>query len=61
VIKGCLPISGVYRFGEGSGLSVRPRFLGERANVERAASPSTISKAGRRPFLIVTAMWISRT
>jgi acetyl esterase/lipase len=39
VIKGCLPISGVYRFGEGSGLSMRPRFLGEGANVERDASP----------------------
>ena len=27
-LAGCLPVSGVYRFGEGSGLSVRPRFLG---------------------------------
>lgn len=28
VIKGCLPISGTYDFTPGSGLSMRPRFLG---------------------------------
>lgn len=40
VIKGCLPISGVYRFGEGSGLSVRPRFLGAEGNgADEKASP----------------------
>jgi acetyl esterase/lipase len=38
VIRGCLPISGVYDFGEGSGLSTRPRFLGASGN-EREASP----------------------
>jgi arylformamidase len=27
-VRGCLPMSGVYTFSEGSGLSVRPRFLG---------------------------------
>lgn len=39
-LRGCLPVSGVYRFGEGSGLSARPRFLGpEDDGVTRAASP----------------------
>ncbi len=39
-LAGCLPISGVYRFGEGSGLSTRPRFLGpESAETDRDASP----------------------
>ena len=40
VIRGWLPISGVYDFGEGSGLSMRPRFLGpENTGSEVAASP----------------------
>jgi acetyl esterase/lipase len=40
-IAGCLPISGVYRFGAGSGLSVRPRFLGphDDAAIDHVASP----------------------
>ncbi|MFP6688594.1 MAG: alpha/beta hydrolase [Alphaproteobacteria bacterium] len=38
IIKGCLPISGVYDFTVGSGLSVRPRFLGD-GDTEMAASP----------------------
>jgi arylformamidase len=38
VIKGCLPLSGVFQFTEGSGLSSRPRFLGAAGN-EQAASP----------------------
>lgn len=39
VVKGCLPISGVYRFGEGAALSMKPRFLGADPAAERAASP----------------------
>ena len=40
VVRGCLPISGVYDFTAGNGLSSRPRFLGEeRAGNEVAASP----------------------
>ena len=38
VVRGCLPISGVYRFGEGSGLSAQPRFLGPEEN-DGPASP----------------------
>ena len=37
-IRGCLPISGVYLFGEGSGLSMRPRFLGAEENDRDASS-----------------------
>lgn len=51
-IRGCLPISGVYRFGEGSGMTVRPRFLGaENMGNERKASPIEDIDAAP-PFLI---------
>tara|TARA_B100001013_G_scaffold122618_1_gene71175 strand:+ start:84 stop:908 length:825 start_codon:yes stop_codon:yes gene_type:complete len=40
VIKGCVPVSGVYRFGKNSGLNQRPRFLGsEGSGVAADASP----------------------
>ena len=51
VIRGCLPISGVYRFGEGSGLSMRPRFLGDESN-DVVASPIQHIGAAPTPFLI---------
>lgn len=52
-VRGCLPISGVFRFGEGSGLSMRPRFLGPPdAEVDKAASP-VVGIEDRTPFLIV--------
>lgn len=51
VIRGCLPISGVYDFTPGSGLSVRPRFLGP-GETERAASPLHRIGARPRPFLL---------
>jgi|TARA_B110000495_G_C22922372_1_gene538885 arylformamidase len=38
IIRGCVPISGVYNFAEGNGMAARPRFLGE-ADAEIAASP----------------------
>jgi arylformamidase len=49
-IRGCLPISGAYLFGEGSGLSMRPRFLGP-GPTEAAASPIN-GISDRTPFLI---------
>ena len=49
-IRGCLPISGVYRFGEGSGLTMRPRFLGPESN-DAPASP-VLNIAAPRPFFI---------
>ena len=49
-VKGCLPISGVYEFGEGSGLSMRPRFLG--AAEDRSASPRYQLQAPLPPFLV---------
>ena len=38
IIRGCLPISGVYDFTAGNGMAVRPKFLGD-GNNEAAASP----------------------
>jgi arylformamidase len=53
VVLGCLPISGVYRFGEGSGLSMRPRFLGQGGETrEREASPIQNIDGVPPPFLI---------
>lgn len=52
VIRGCLPVSGVYDFRPGNGMSVRPRFLGpEDSGTEEPASP--IANIRRTPpFLI---------
>jgi acetyl esterase/lipase len=51
-IKGCLPVSGVFRFGEGSGMSMRPRFLGpENVGNEHKASPVEDIEQST-PFLI---------
>jgi acetyl esterase/lipase len=57
VIKGCLPISGVYTFGESSGLSVRPRFLGPADDPAAAvlaakASPLEMIQGIPSPFLL---------
>lgn len=53
VVKGCLPISGVYRFGSGSGLSQRPRFLGpEKNKADELASPVLQISSQPSPFLI---------
>lgn len=49
-VAGVLPISGVFLFGEGSGLSQRPRFLGE--GNEEAASPLHHVKASPPPFFL---------
>jgi arylformamidase len=38
-ISGCLPLSGVFDFGESSGLSMRPRFLGPDPQTDLLASP----------------------
>jgi arylformamidase len=51
VIRGCLPISGVYDFGAQSGLSTRPRFLGAAGN-EKLASPIDRIEEKPPPFLI---------
>jgi acetyl esterase/lipase len=53
VINGCLPVSGVYTFTEGSGLSARPRFLGPEGNAsDRAASPLHNIQGKPPPFLM---------
>jgi len=51
VIRGCAPVSGVYRFDAGSGLSMRPRFLGTEEN-EIPASPLHNIQSVPPPFLI---------
>lgn len=51
VIRGCLPISGVYAFGADSGLATRPRFLGDETN-DVAASPIRRIDGAPPPFLI---------
>ena len=52
-IRGCIPVSGVYLFGEGSGLANRPRFLGppEQKN-EIAASPLLNIQGTPPPFFM---------
>jgi arylformamidase len=53
VVKGCLPISGVFRFGSGAGLSQRPRFLGPEGNgADERASPVLQIADHPPPFLI---------
>jgi acetyl esterase/lipase len=53
VIKICLPLSGVFRFGEGSGLAARPRFLGpEGSGTEGPASPVLNIQGPPPPFFI---------
>lgn len=53
VVHGCLPISGVYEFGEGKGFSMRPRFLGpESAETDRRASPILQIEGTPPPFFI---------
>jgi arylformamidase len=53
LVRGCLPLSGVYELGEGSGLSARPRFLGppDPAN-DQLASPRFQLQAPLPPFLV---------
>jgi arylformamidase len=52
VVRGCLPISGVYEFGEGSGLSARPRFLGQDLSADRLASPYLQLRQPLPPFML---------
>jgi acetyl esterase/lipase len=52
VVMGCLPISGVYRFGSDSGLAIKPRFLGTSETAEYEASPIYNIHAKPPPFLL---------
>jgi acetyl esterase/lipase len=51
-VRGCLALSGVFEFGEGSGLRIRPRFLGEDPANERLASPRFQLGMPLPPFLV---------
>ena len=55
-LAGWLPVSGTYRFGEGSGLSMRPRFLGPVADgrAEVAAAPLAQLDAAACPPALLT-------
>ena len=61
ILRGCLTLSGVFEFGEGSGLSARPRFLGEDPANDTRASPRLQLKARTPPFSSLAARAISRT
>lgn len=51
LIKGALPISGTYLFGSESGLSMRPRFLGDAMlGAETDAAPMTHIHRAAPPF-----------
>ena len=52
VARGCLPLSGVFELGEGSGLSARPRFLGPDPATDRIASPRYQLQSPLPPFLV---------
>ena len=53
VVRGCIPVSGVYLFGEGSGLSKRPQFLGPpEQNNDLAASPLRHIQGTPPPFFM---------
>jgi len=53
LIRGCAPVSGVYYFGDDSGMAVRPRFLGApELGAETSASPLLQLGDGTCPFLI---------
>ena len=52
VMCGCLTISGVYEFGAGAGLAIRPRFLGADPNNDVRASPLAHLHAPPPPFLV---------
>jgi arylformamidase len=55
-LAGCLPVSGVYRFGADSGMAQRPRFLGpvDDGQAELAASPLPQLHADACPPFLLT-------
>lgn len=53
IVKGALPISGTFEFGPESGLSMRPRFLGDPAlALDGPASPMSHVRPGAPPFAV---------
>lgn len=52
VVKGAIPVSGVYDFTEGNGMPMRPRFLGEDPANDRDASP--MHTIARTPPVLMT-------
>lgn len=60
VLRGCLPVSGVFRFDAQSGLTMRPRFLGpaEPRDAAHDASPLLVFERDVAPPFLVA--WGSR-
>jgi arylformamidase len=52
VVRGCLPLSGVFEFGPGSGLGMRPRFLGGDPDNDAKASAILHVQPPVPPFLV---------
>jgi acetyl esterase/lipase len=52
IVKGCLPVSGVYDFTPGNGMPQKPRFLGDAPRTEVAASPLHAIAGAPPPFLV---------
>lgn len=51
VIKGAVPVSGVYDFTQGNGMPGRPRFLGDDVSIDNAVSPIHMIRQ-TPPFLL---------
>jgi len=49
VIRGCLPVSGVYDFTGGGGMKVRPRFLGKKGSGAETSASSIHNIQGTPP------------
>jgi acetyl esterase/lipase len=53
LIRGCAPVSGVYYFGDDSGMAVRPRFLGAPELGNDVLASPRLQLGGRAcPFLV---------
>lgn len=52
IVRGCLPISAVFEFGPGSGLTMRPRFLGADPDNDARASPRLRLREAPPAFLV---------
>ena len=54
IVRGALPVSGAYCFGDEGGLSMRPRFLGAAADAESTAAPLHRLEAAVCPPMLLT-------
>ena len=52
IVRGCLPVSGVFDFRPGNGMSVRPRFLGPAGSGTAVPASPIVNIARTPPFLM---------